>query len=269
MNTIEDLRSWAGVTGSSQDALLRQIEAGVVDLVGLYTNRLLVSPPERAVQILDGPDANTGGLSGIDAGPMQWVTLREPPIAALSGTFTVAPGETAVTGSGTKALTELSADPASAITFPGLEPILVSTITSDTSFSLSEAITDGVDGVTGEAAIISLETRSEGGLSASWRPLDLRRFEVKGRRVYSLRDEVEPGRRTVRVSYRRGFEEGEGPPAISLLVLDMVKSSYVNRRRRSSSVSVDGGFRIAWPNFKEEAEVFMARADALTRPAAY
>lgn len=267
MNTIEDLREWAGVSDDTQDAVLRKIEGGVVALLERYTNRRFISPPERATQILNGPETHSGGLSQDMPGPQQWVTLKEPPIAALTGTFTVAPGSAAVTGTGSLATTELSADPASAVIFPGLDPVLVKAITDDTTFELAEALTDGVTDATAEAPIITLETRREG--ATTWDSMDLTECEVEGRRIYSLKSDFKPGRRTVRAAYRRGFAEGEGPEDVSLLVLEMVKSTYQRKRRRASSVAVTGAFRLQWASFKDEAEGFMAKADLLTRPMSY
>lgn len=263
MNSIVDLRSWAGV--DNQDALLRQIEAGVIALVESVSNRLYPCPIEVATEILDGPEQHSGGLSQDEPGPMQWVTLSEPPVAALSGTYTVAAGGTTVTGTSSAALTELSADPDSAITFDGEDPVLVESITSDTAFELQTAITDGVTAVTAEAAIISIQTRPEG--SAIWTGLDPRDFEIKDRRVYSLKSDLYFGRRTVRVVYRRGFAEGDGPADAVLLVLQMVKSFYEQKTGGGEeSVNIDGGFEIKWAKLGEQAKVFIDQAEGLRRP---
>lgn len=264
MNTIQDLREWAGVKDGTQDALLRQIEGGVVRLLEKATNRRFTCPPERIAQMLNGPPVHTGGLSQDDPGPQQWVTLREEPLTILSGTFTIIPGGTAVVGVGTLATQELSAAPPSAVSFDGGDPLLIDEITDDLNFSLAEPHADGVTAANATAELIGVETRREG--DKTWDEIDPREVEVDRRRVYSPDNDFYPGRGTVRITYRQGFQEGQGPEDVTLLVLEMVKSAYVRKRRRSSSVAVPGAFRVTWASFKDEAAGFKEKADLLARP---
>lgn len=289
MNTIEDLREWAGVTGVDQDGTLRLIEAGVVAFIEQGANRLYRCPPERVKQILNGPEVRSRTLTR-EAGPQQWVTLAEPPYTILTGTFSVTAGSTAVVGLESKATEELSASPPTAIVFDDDQVLLVSEIQDDLNFTLTEPHDEGVSAVSATADLIGIETRSEG--VSDWDELDPRDgFEVDGRRVYSLsfdfptgggsssgslslgssasRSGSRGGRRTVRITYRRGFEEGEGPADATLLVLEMVKSVFLGKRRRSTSVGVPGAFRITWASFKDQAAAFQAKIEALRRPLSF
>lgn len=273
MHPIADLRKWAGLTtgDGSHDETLRTIEAGVVGLVERATNRLFATPPAPRTELLHGPEleGSGGGLTLEDPQPPQWITLREEVYPTLSGTFTVAPGTTAVTGTSTKALTELSGDPPSAVRFGGGDPVLLASVESDTELTLAEEHEAGFTDVTASAELISLETRQAGWLD--WVALDPLRFEVDRRRVYSLDSEFYPGHRTVRVMYRHGFPEGQAPGDVGLLVLDMVKHGFVHsrKRRRSRSVGATGAFNITWASFGEEAQGFMERAKLLRRPFTY
>lgn len=269
MNTIDDLRLWAGLVAgdNTQDDLLRSIEAGVVALIESQTNRLYVTPPEPATEIFNGPQMHTGGLSRTAPGPQQWITLEELPIAELDGTFTVLPGETTVVGVLSKATEQLSESPATAITFSGVaDPVLVETITDDTNFSLAEPVIEGIADATAEAAITTIETRHAG--HKTWLELDPRDFEIERRRIYSIWADFIPGRRTVRVRYRRGFEEGEGPADAALLVNEMVGAIFSQRAESTanvSSVDIEGAYKITWGDFGKQSEKFQSRIDLLNR----
>ena len=222
-------------------------------------------PPEKAVELLNGPEIRSGGLSqDPPAGPQQWVTLAEEPFVTLTGTFTIAAGGLAVIGTDTLATEELSASPPTAIVFDDGDPLLVDEITDDFNFTLTEPHVEGVTDADATADIIGAETRWEG--SRTFTEIDPRELEVDRRRIYSLRGDFRVGRRTVRIPYRRGFLPGKGPPAVALLSLEMVKSVFTRKRRRSSKVSVPGAFSVSWASFADEAEAFMAKADLLRRP---
>lgn len=261
MLPISDLRGWAGVTSDSSDSTLRSLEAGAVELLEQATNRKFRSPPEQASIIVDGPAVDSGGLTGTGVGPQQWVTLTEEPKANLSGTVTVAIDSKAVAGVGTKFQSELNVNSAILI---GAENLLVGSIESDTALTLEAAHAAGSAGTQASAGVISIETRGEG--SSTWTAEDPREFEFERRRVYSPTSLFPPGRRTVRVNFTLGFEEGQAPAGAALLVGRMVKSLF--RRfstRGEKSVSVFGGFSITWATLAEEAAEFERDARLLSR----
>lgn len=263
MNPISDLREWAGVADDSQDSSLRTVEAGIIRLLESATNRRFYSPPRLVESVLNGPDVETGGMTGIGNDSPQWVTLPEAPRSTLAGTMTVAAGEKTVTGAGTAFLTALSAKPASALTLAG-ESHLVAAIASDTSLTLKTAHVAGATAATGTASVISIETRYPG--ETKWTAEDPRKFEVRRRRLYSRTHLFPPGMGTVRVQSTIGFDEGEGPADAVLFVLEMVKVVW---RRKSSqgekSVSVHGGFTITWASLGEEAKAFREKARLIAR----
>jgi hypothetical protein len=273
VHAIEDLRDWVDV-GDSQDEVLRFIEAAVVRFLERETNRLFPCPRERATEVLDGPGYHSGRLSGLGRGPQQWVLLREPPISQLDGAFSIVAGSDLVTAAtdadfGEPDLSgQLSAAPASAVRFAGGSAYLLEALVDESTLRLTEPAGETLDGVAAEAPLVSIELRDEGDGEDGWQAADPRDFEVDGRRVYSPGVDLPTGRRTVRATYRRGFEEGDAPADVSHLVLDMVKASYMGRRRRgiARSVSIDGAFRVDYAKLGEAADEFKDRVRALRRP---
>jgi len=247
----ETLRGWAGLESSddSQDATLAIIKNGVLRLMERESGRVFRSPPAPFQEILDVPAFLSGGLSYLDATTVQRILLTDTPYAALTGTVTVSAGGTAVTGSGTSFLTELSADPASAITIAG-ENILISSIESDTALTLAEAHVAGASAVAPTCSLISLENRPTP--ASDWSELDPRDFELEGRELYTTDLSLFAGRRTLRVRYRLGTVEDQGDALATLVLKDAFKILYQNADLMASDISVDGAFDVSWQSFGDQ-----------------
>lgn len=266
MNTIEQLRQWAGVSDSSADATLRQIEAGVISLLEKATHRQYISPIETIQEELTPLRPRQARISRLIVGAKsQWVTLNDDPVTQLSGTWTVTSNSTTITGTNGNALTELSANPSTAVTVGSLDPLLIESIIDDNTFTVTEIPTLGAIDQTATAAIMAIQFRNLQ-LPNKWLDQDPRNFEVSGRRIYSPDYQMHHSHRTVRVKYRRGFAEGDGPADAALWVLEAVGLWYRSQEYSPKRVRVEGGFEIEWGAFGADAAALLQRAQALAAP---
>ncbi len=269
MVSIELLREWAGLgTDGSQDPTLKVIADGVEDFIAKGTNRILRCPPGIYEQVLDVPKAHGGGLSRIHADTVQRLRLREEPYRQIVGSVTVSAGGTTVTGTGTTFTRSLSAvgsdadapRPTTTVNIDG-EISTVATITDDETFELTDAHVAGAAETKLLVGMVTVESRSDP--SSAWLRHTPGLFEIDGRALYTTSKFLPPGKRTVRVRYLLGYEEGDAPSDISLLLLQMVKSVFNSKRRRSKSIAVEGSIRVTWAAFKDEAEAFAKKLDNL------
>lgn len=261
---IGQLRDWAGVADGSSDDTLLLIESGVIKLIASGSNRLLFSPPQIYEETLEATGLVGGGLSGIDASTQQRVRLLEEPQPKLTGTVTVAPGGIVVTGTSTKFLSQLAVGAPITV---AAESILVESIESDVSLTLAEPHVAGATDAKATGGLITIEARQTP--AGEWTAEDPRLFEVQGRVIWTTSQVLPAGRRLVRIRYLLGWEEGEQPEDIGLLILEMVRSAFRNKNQRAESVSVDGAFSLTWADFGEEAKVFMEQARAIRRPVGF
>jgi hypothetical protein len=264
MIPIEQLREWAGLdpSDSSKDDTLRFLEAASIGLIEELTGRRFACPPEKLAQVLDGPPVYSGGLSNFAPGPQQWVTVLEEPLQRLTGTFSTVAGSVDVVGVGSLVTNELSSSPATSVWLDSQDPVEVVEIIDDLNFKIATPAPLTLSAVYGVAPLIGAEIRVPCG---DWSAISTSRLEVEGRRVFSRFSDYPVGTRTVRLTFRHGYNEGEAPPEVMSLVLDMVKMSYRELTRRASTVSVQGMLRLEWRQLGAESELLYARAMALRR----
>jgi hypothetical protein len=250
MVSIETLRELAGLSAgdTSKDTVLRQLAAGSLAFIAHETGRLLVCPPMAYQQVLSPPEPPRVGLSPGEAW-IQRVLMRTAPQRKLTGTVTVAAGATELVGTGTKFTTQLAVG--STVIIAG-QSIAVATISSDTALSLAEEHVAGATDVLAFIEVIALHQRED--LQSAWTALDTAEFEFENSSIYPLGDLFPSGKRTVRVRYLVGFEEGYGPPEVELLFNKIFRAAYSSRAKRSKTVTVDGAFTVTWADLSEEKE---------------
>lgn len=270
MVSIAQLRDWAGllVGDTSQDLTLTFIAEGVLALIAREANITIMCPPALIEQILDIPQVQLGGVSGVDAATLQHIPLREEPRLKLTGTVSVAAGTKAVTGDGTRVTTQLKAADANGVSLSAVviagESLLVDTITNDTTFSLTENHVLGATDVSFEVpSVVSLETR--GSPTSAFKPIDPRKFETDGAALFTTDTGLPVGKRTTRIRYLFGDELDEGRKDVELIMLDLFKSAHGQKDRGARIVKAFGAFEVDWGDIRNQISSMETRFAALTR----
>lgn len=268
MVTIAQLRDWAKVSTAEYDDTLRLIEAGILELLSKSTNRTLVSPVEMRSAIVTAPELQRHGLTGVMAATQQRIRLIDEVQQYLSGTVAGTADSTTITGTDTRFTEQLVAGSRFLADAGGWH--VVASITSDTELELEGAVEADFDGVAAlvPGGVVSIEKRS--GAGTEFELLDLADFEMTAEgEIYAVATDLPTTYRGVRVKYLVGYDEGQGPAGIVLLVLQMVKAFWQEKKRSSSSIAIDGAFTVQWADFGGSAQTFMERAKSLRRPVGF
>lgn len=224
MISLASVKTYLGVTGTAQDAVLEVLRKGTLELVAGYARYSVDAPPVVRTEVLDVTPFRSGGLSGIDGSQEQEFFLLEQPNQVLSGTVTVTAGSAAVAGTGTRFLTELLVGSALEI---GAETALVSAIASNTALTLTTPHVAGATAAAAKSALVSVETRED--LLSAWELADPRDFELQGARLISKKCDVPAGSGRIRLRYRVGFQEDQGPAEASMVAHRIIQSYFEQR----------------------------------------
>lgn len=260
MIDLATARDWVSAP-ATDDGKLAIMLAGVQEFIARETRRSLVTPPKAYEEILDVPVTPSPGLSNTDFGPPLPLRLRFEPQERLSGTVAVADEGTTVTGTSTKAQTQLAVGSPIRI---GAHRTTVATITSDTVFTLEDAHPSGATAATAYGGLIAIHSRSYSG--SAWVAVDPLAFEIDGRNVYTTNVYLGQGPRTARVRYLVGYHSDAPPAELKTLILNALRAMYTKLRRELASISIGGEIAVSWSDFGKEEDRLRQSAGLLRLP---